>query len=87
MLDDQRPTLTLTYPQPAPTPPLTRILVGMHDYGGLDPEQLPGRRDFPVDGVAAGQNLASRFRPISQGVWELKLAAPLTVARASSRCP
>ena len=42
--------------------------------------QLPGRRDFPVDGVAAGQNLASRFRPISRGVWELKLDAPLTVA-------
>src|SRR4029077_16471860 len=37
MLDDQRPTLTLTYPQAGTNSPLTRILVGMHDYGtGLD---------------------------------------------------
>jgi hypothetical protein len=31
MLDDTRPTLTLTYPQAGTNPPLTRILVGMHD--------------------------------------------------------
>src|SRR5207249_12228158 len=32
MLDDQRPTLTLTYPQPGVNKSLTKILIGMHDY-------------------------------------------------------
>src|SRR5579875_222275 len=37
MIDEQRPTLTLTYPRTGANPPLTRILVGMHDsYTGLD---------------------------------------------------
>jgi hypothetical protein len=31
MLDETRPTLTLTYPRAGTNPPLTRILVGMHD--------------------------------------------------------
>ena len=31
-----------------------------------------------VDGVAAGQNLAAKFRPKSPGVWELTLATPIT---------
>ena len=30
-----------------------------------------------IDGVAAGQNLASRFKKKSQGTWELRLAKPL----------
>jgi hypothetical protein len=34
--------------------------------------------DFDIDGVPAGENLAGRFEPKSQGVWELKLAAPVT---------
>ena len=37
ILDDQRPTLTLTHPKAGANPPLERILIGMHDYGtGLD---------------------------------------------------
>src|SRR5204862_2865478 len=37
MLDDNRPTLTLTYPQPGSNGNLKRLLVGMHDYySGLD---------------------------------------------------
>ena len=35
MLDDQRPTLTLTLPRAGANPPLARILVGMYDSGGL----------------------------------------------------
>src|SRR5437660_691337 len=31
-LDDQRPTLTLTYPRAGSNESVTRILVGMHDY-------------------------------------------------------
>lgn len=34
--------------------------------------------DFRVNGVAAGENLASKFKLLSQGVWELKLAKPIT---------
>src|SRR6202040_3296039 len=76
MLDDQRPTLTLTYPQGGVNKPLPRILVGMHDYGtGLDSFQ--GGADVPKGGVAAGENLATKFRPTSDGVWELALNAPM----------
>src|SRR5207248_8555545 len=37
MLDDQRPTLTLTYPKAGVNESVTRLLVGMYDYDtGLD---------------------------------------------------
>src|SRR4029077_5599770 len=32
MLDDQRPTLTLTFPQAGVSTSISRLLVGMHDY-------------------------------------------------------
>jgi hypothetical protein len=79
MCDDNRPTLTLTYPAPGVNDELTRILVGMHDYySGLDRESFSVVADFDVDGIPAGQNLASRFRPTSEGVWELKVTRPVT---------
>jgi hypothetical protein len=78
MLDDQRPTLTLTYPRPGANPELTRILVGMHDYyTGLDMDSFEVVANFEVDGVKPGENLAARFRETSEGVRELKLAAPI----------
>jgi len=47
MLDDTRPTLTMTYPKAGANPPLARILVGMHDYyTGLDMVQLQVVADF-----------------------------------------
>jgi hypothetical protein len=79
MLDDQRPTLTLTYPRAGANGPLTRLLVGMHDYGtGLDMGSFRVTADFAVDGVAAGKDLASKFRPASPGVWELWLKEAIT---------
>ena len=33
--------------------------------------------DFAVDGVAAGENLAKKFKALPAGVWELKLAKPI----------
>jgi hypothetical protein len=79
MLDDTRPTLTLTYPKAGVNPPLSRILVGMHDYyTGLDMDSFQVTADFSLDGVDAGRNLASKFRTKSPGVWELKLGKPLT---------
>jgi hypothetical protein len=77
MLDDNRPTLTVTIPS-SPKEPLTRILVGMHDYyTGLDMKSFRVVADFPVDGVAAGENLASRFKSKTDCVWEMRLATPI----------
>jgi mono/diheme cytochrome c family protein len=82
MGDDNRPTLTLTYPRAGANATLTRLLVGMHDgYSGLDRASFRVVADFPVDGVPAGQNLARRFRRQAQGVWELMLARPITRLR------
>jgi len=76
--DDQRPTLTVTYPQAGVNPPLSRLLVGMADaYTGIDPASFQVTADFALDGVAAGQDLASKFKVKSAGVWELPLATPL----------
>ena len=73
-----RPTLTLTYPKAGANGPLTRVLVGMHDYDtGLDMDSFQVVADFPLDGMDAGQNLASKFKAKTQGVWELTLAKPL----------
>jgi hypothetical protein len=78
MLDDQRPTLTLTLPRAGVNESLPRILLGMYDYGtGLDMDSFQVVADFPVDGVAARENLAKRFKPKSDGVWELPLSAPV----------
>ncbi|HKB36979.1 MAG TPA: hypothetical protein VKD72_11030 [Gemmataceae bacterium] len=79
MCDDNRPTLTLTYPRPGRNDGLTRLLVGMYDYDtGLDMSSFAVVADFPVDGVTAGENLASRFKPTTRGVWEMKLEKPIT---------
>jgi hypothetical protein len=57
MLDDQRPTLTLTYPQPGANKSLKRILIGMHDYDtGLDMSTFQVSASFPLDGTPAGEN-------------------------------
>ncbi|MDB5391656.1 MAG: hypothetical protein JWM11_7302 [Planctomycetaceae bacterium] len=78
MLDDQRPTLTVTFPQPGANPPLNQILVGMHDfYTGLDPQSFQVVSDFAVAGKAAGENLAGQFRELSPGIWSLTLSEPL----------
>jgi hypothetical protein len=75
MLDDTRPTLTMTYPRAGANPPLTRVLVGMYDYyTGLDMDSFTAAADFEVDGVRPGENLAARFKEKSEGVYELKLA-------------
>ncbi len=77
--DDNRPTLTLTYPRRGANRELKRILLGMHDYdSGLDLDSFHASADFAVDGVAAGEELAGKFKPLSPGVWQYQLATPLT---------
>lgn len=78
MLDDQRPTLTMTLPQAGTNKSLERILIGMHDYdSGLDLESLSVVADFEIDGIAAGVNLAKKLQSKVDGVWELPFAAPV----------
>jgi hypothetical protein len=78
MLDDQRPTLTLTTPQPGKNRTLSRILIGMHDAGsGLDMTSFRVTADFAIDGIPPGTDLAAKCEPRSQGVWELKLKSPI----------
>jgi hypothetical protein len=78
MLDDQRPTLTVTTPQPGTNRSLKRILIGMHDAdSGLDLASFRVTADVPIAGVPAGVNLADRFHVTSPGVWEFALAEPI----------
>lgn len=79
-LDEGRPTLTLLSPEPgANTQPLTKIVLGMHDYSsGLDTKSLSVTADVEIDGVPAGENLASLFSQMADGVWQWKPSNPLT---------
>jgi hypothetical protein len=79
MLDDNRPTLSVTLPRAGNNAGLNRILIGMHDYyTGIDRDSFQVVADFPIDDAVAGQNLGERFKNVAQGVWELKLAKPIT---------
>ena len=77
MCDDQRPTLTLPWPQPGANRELTKIVVGMYDYGGLDEKSLRVTADFELVGKPVGENLAPLFQPAGDGIWEWKLPQPL----------
>jgi hypothetical protein len=79
MVDDQRPTVALTYPRAGANAEVSRILVGMFDYDtGLDMKSFEVVADFAVDGVPAGTNLAPRFKVLPGWRWELPLATPIT---------
>lgn len=79
LLDDQRPTLTLADPKTGTNGPMTRILVGMYDYDtGLDADSFSVVADFPVEGVPAGKDLASKFKALPDSRWELRLSKPIT---------
>src|SRR5262249_54628610 len=79
LLDDQRPTLTLTYPHAGANETLTHLLIGMHDYGtGLDMDSFQVVANFPVEGVPASENLAKKFKILPDSRWELTLARPIT---------
>ena len=84
-LDDNRPTLTLTSPHAGANAALDRILIGAHDDNtGLDAAAMTVTADFPVNGIAAGENLASKLQPLTQGVWELKLAEPINAVSSGT---
>jgi hypothetical protein len=85
MCDDNRPVVSVTYPQPGENRDLSRIVIGMHDYdSGLDSESLRVTADVPLDGAAPGTDLARRFELQSAGVWAWKLNQPVvSLARAT----
>ncbi|HTN74784.1 MAG TPA: hypothetical protein VL096_06035, partial [Pirellulaceae bacterium] len=73
--DDNRPTLTMTYPRANQNERLDRIVIGMADYGtGLWEQTFKVTADFEINGHAAGENLAKQFQKSSPGVWTLPLA-------------
>jgi hypothetical protein len=79
MLDEQRPTVALTLPAPGVNAELSRILLGLADFGsGLDQKTLSVTADFAIDDIAAGQNLASKLRSTGAGIWEYRLERPIT---------
>ena len=79
MLDENRPILTVTLPAAGANASFDRVLLGMHDYDtGLDPRTFKVSADFDLDGISAGQDLAGRFQPTAQGIWEYRLTRPIT---------
>lgn len=78
MCDDNRPTLSLTYPRRGTNGPLDRILFGAFDYySGLEEDSLSVVADFDVDGMAAGENVSGKFRKNSSNVWQWTLTEPI----------
>jgi hypothetical protein len=50
----------------------------MHDLNtGLDVNSLHVSADFAIDGVAAGEDLAKKFQPGADNVWQWTLSQPL----------
>jgi hypothetical protein len=73
MCDDQRPTLTVTWPRAGRNDSLSRILIGAWDaYSGLDEKSFSMTADFAIDGAAAGADLAAKLAPVGRGVWEIR---------------
>ena len=78
LCDDQRPTLSIPWPQPGANRELAKIIVGAYDYGGLDEKSLHVVADFELAGQSAGVNLAPQLAAAGDGIWEWKLPQPLT---------
>jgi hypothetical protein len=82
LVDDNRPILTINSPQVGNNRSLDRIIIGMHDYfTGLKDDSFTVELDFPVGDIPAGENVASKFRETSQGVWEWKLPTPVATSK------
>lgn len=82
--DDKRPTLTMASPRAGQNDQVERILIGMADYySGLDEHSLKVEADFNVGDIRAGQNLARAFQHVGEGIYELRLAAPLPAGEHS----
>lgn len=73
-LDDSRPVVTITSATDGNSRTITRLSIGMYDFGtGLDLTSLHVSANFPVASFAPNENLASQFTTTTQGIWEWKL--------------
>lgn len=78
MCDENRPTLTMALPRAGNQSQLERFLIGMDSrYTGLDLSSFQVSADFAVDGIAAGENLASKFVALPDSRWEYVLKSPI----------
>lgn len=76
--DDKRPTLTITEPIAGANTKVERILIGMTDYySGVDGDSLSVTANVSINGQPGGENLASHFKKLGDGTYELKLSQPL----------
>ncbi len=80
MLDDHRPTVTVSYPRPGSNEDSVDLLrFGLSDaYTGINLSTLSVVADFPVAGRAAGAQLADLASPIGDGVYELDFGGPMS---------
>jgi hypothetical protein len=74
-LDDLRPTLAVSSPrQNRNEPPLTEIRIGVADaYSGISNGTLSVKADFPVNGLAAGTEIAGQGSFIAPGIFSIPL--------------
>ncbi|MEM9531749.1 MAG: hypothetical protein AAGA23_12585 [Pseudomonadota bacterium] len=74
-LDDLRPTLTVSSPRPNYNPQRPQVIrLGMADaYSGINFDSLSVTTSFPVQGRAAGAELADLVVSVAQDVWEIAL--------------
>ncbi len=79
LLDDLKPTLTISSPRPGMNPGHIQLLrIGMADaHSGIAAGSLTVTADFVVAGRAPGSELADLFQPGASGIVQLQLAAPL----------
>lgn len=79
-LDDVRPTLDVSLPRPGTgVLPLTAIRFGMADaYTGINSTSLSVTATVPVNGRAAGMQLADLATRAGDGIYVITLAQPLS---------
>ncbi len=78
-LDDNRPVVALTEPQPGDQPRLGRVLVGLYDYdSGVDFASVEITADRRLGKHPAGTNLAQQFVRQDQAVYAWNFDEPVT---------
>ena len=76
--DDNRPVIALASPAAGENGPVSRIVLGLHDYyTGLAEGTFRVTADFPLAGARPGEDIAARFRDVGDGVRELVLPEPI----------
>ena len=79
MLDDQRPTVTVSHPRPGHNPgPVDFVRFGLSDaYTGVDLATLSVMADFAAAGRPAGAELADLAGSVGDGIFEIAFGSPM----------